>query len=198
MAGEHYWTGKPDSEQKRQTIHAKVRGIELSLITDRGVFSKSQLDYGTRVLIGAVELPPAAEVVDLGCGYGPVSAFLGRVYPDSHWTLIDVNERALSLARENVAVLAGRSQIILSDGFQGAPELTADAIILNPPIRTGKQVIYRLFEEAHIHLKPGGALWIVIQKKQGAQSAKANLEARFTSVDSVDKSGGYHVYRCVK
>jgi 16S rRNA (guanine1207-N2)-methyltransferase len=195
---EHYWTEKPGSEQKRQTIHAQIRGVGLSLTTDRGVFSKSQLDYGTRVLIGAVELPEAATAVDLGCGYGPVSAFLGRLYPDSRWTLIDVNERALALARENVAALSPRTQFVLSDGFQEVSDLVVDAVILNPPIRTGKQVIYRLFEESHMHLKFGGVLWIVIQKKQGAASAKAELEERFRSVDCVAKSGGYHVYRCVK
>ncbi len=168
------------------------------LTTDRGVFSKNQLDFGTRVLINAVELPEHAEVVDLGCGYGPVTAFLGRLYPDSRWTLIDVNERALALAAENVRQLSDRTRIVLSDGFREVEDLVADAIILNPPIRTGKAVIYRLFEESHLHLRAGASLWIVIQKKQGANSARAHLETLFTMVDCVERSGGYHVFRCLK
>jgi 16S rRNA (guanine1207-N2)-methyltransferase len=193
---DHYWTGSPHSKQQRQTIHASVRGVALDLVTDSGVFSKAQLDYGTRALLSVVELPPAAHAVDLGCGYGPVAAFLSRLYPDSNWTLIDVNDRALALAEENLKSIAHRVQVVHSDGFSGVPDLVADAVLLNPPIRTGKSVIYRLFEESSQHLCENGALWIVIQKKQGAPSAKARLESLFVNVDCVERSAGYHVYKC--
>ncbi len=120
------------------------------------------------------------------------------MYPRTRWVLLDVNERAVALARENVQCLGGRAEVFVSDGFAAVPDLAADAILLNPPVRAGKAVVWRLFTESRHHLVPGGALWVVIQKKQGAPSAKAYLEQQFASVETVARDAGYHVFRCIR
>lgn len=192
---EHYFSGKPASAHRPQSVHIQVRGVTAVLQTDAGVFSRQGLDFGTRVLVESVTLPPNASVVDLGCGYGPVAAILGRIYPDARWLLLDINERALQLAADNTAFLGDRARVAVSDGFAAVSDERCDAVILNPPIRAGKSVVYRLFEEARAHLRPGGSLWIVIQKKQGAPSARQRLEELFTNVETVSRDGGYHVFR---
>ncbi|MCF8566018.1 methyltransferase [Alicyclobacillus tolerans] len=193
---EHYYSPSPEVKREPREVALRARNREFLLHSDAGVFSKRGLDFGTRVMIEAAELPDGAQAVDLGCGYGPVAAVLGSVYPTSRWTLVDVNERAVELARQNTAPLGNRATVLQSDGFAAIPDLRADAVFLNPPIRAGKAVVYRLFEEAARHLRARGELWVVIQKKQGAKSAQSKLMELFESVEVAAKDGGYFVYRC--
>ncbi|QQE78540.1 class I SAM-dependent methyltransferase [Alicyclobacillus sp. SO9] len=194
---DHYYTSEPSVKHETRVVEVHARATALELKTDSGVFSKKGLDYGTRLLIETVRLPEAGTIVDLGCGYGPVAGVLLRVYPKTRWVLLDVNRRAVQLAQANLGGFEQRCETHVSDGFAAVPALVADAVLLNPPIRAGKAVVYRLFAEARDHLKPGGELWIVIQKKQGAASARSTLEALFSRVELCEKSGGYHVYRSV-
>src|SRR5579875_3234295 len=99
MMTEHYFSETPNVASQPKRISVDARGVHLSLQTDAGVFSKDALDRGTQVLVETVELGSAAKVVDLGCGYGPVTAILATVYPDSSWVMVDVNRRALDLAK---------------------------------------------------------------------------------------------------
>ncbi|MCL6593588.1 MAG: methyltransferase [Alicyclobacillus sp.] len=165
-------------------------------MTDAGVFSKRGLDYGTRVLIESVVLPAAADVVDLGCGYGAVAAVLGLVYPHSRWTLLDVNERAVALAAHNVQHLGPRARVLVSDGFAAVPDVRADAILLNPPARAGKAVVYRLLAEAAAHLQERGKLWVVVHKQQGADSVRRELGKLFQQVERAERVRGYSVWCC--
>lgn len=192
---EHYFSGTQSSSSHRRQVRLSARGVSRAVWTDNGVFSKDGLDRGTRLLVETADLPSSGTVVDLGCGYGAVTAILSQLYPKLHFVLLDVNERALALARENLAVESDRVQFYVSDGFSAQPDLRADAILLNPPIRAGKQVIYRLFEEAATHLQNGGALWIVINKKHGAESARRKLSETFATVELMDREAGYHIFR---
>jgi 16S rRNA (guanine1207-N2)-methyltransferase len=194
MANEHYYSSTPNSESKPLTVQFKVRGLEVRLTTDSGVFAKKGLDYGSRLLIETVILPDVGAVVDLGCGYGAIAAVLSKVYPRTSWLLLDVNERALELARKNVLQGSERVEAVVSDGFSAVDHVAADAILLNPPIRAGKAVIYRLFEDSARHLKPSGSLWIVIHKKHGAESAKTELSRHFEHVELVTRNAGYHIF----
>lgn len=195
---DHYFTNSSEVASQSRQFVVRVRGVELQLESEAGVFSKRGLDFGTRLLIEAVTLPESGLAVDLGCGYGPVASALGRVYPHSRWLMLDVNARAVEVARRNVRQLGERATALVSDGFSEAGSVRADAILLNPPIRAGKSVIYRLFEESLAHLNPDGALWIVIQKKQGAPSARTELERLFPVVTDVTRAGGYHVFRAAR
>jgi 16S rRNA (guanine1207-N2)-methyltransferase len=194
----HYFSATPSSESKPHQVRFKARGVEVQLTTDSGVFAKKGLDFGSRLLIETVQIPDAATVVDLGCGAGPIAAVLSRVYTDSSWILLDINERAVSLARANVLDGSKRVEARVSDGFSAVDDVTVDVVLLNPPIRAGKQVIYRLFRESGRHLKPGGSLWIVMHKKHGAESARNELLRHFGSVELKDRDAGYHIYQCTQ
>jgi 16S rRNA (guanine1207-N2)-methyltransferase len=193
---EHYFSREPKVISNPWLMDVQVRGVTLRLNTDAGVFSKGELDKGTRILIEQVTLREHAKVADLGCGYGVVTAALGTVYPDSTWVMMDVNERAVNLAAENTKPLGSRVRVVLSDGFAAFPDEKCTDVILNPPIRAGKEIVYRLYREARDHLVPGGSLWIVIQKKHGAPSTQAFLQKVFNEVEVCFKKAGYYVYRC--
>lgn len=195
---DHYYSNRPSAAHDRRTIEDELRGRKVRLVTDAGVFSKGGLDYGSRVLIDALDIPAGASVLDVGCGYGPIGIAAG-ILGAGKVTMLDVNERAVELARENAAANGiAQARAMQSDLLEAVSEEHFDVIITNPPIRAGKETVHRLFEQASERLNPGGSLWIVIQKKQGAPSAKAKLETLFERVEEVTKDKGYRIYQAIK
>ncbi|MUG48009.1 class I SAM-dependent methyltransferase [Paenibacillus sp. FSL W8-0186] len=196
---DHYYTNQPSTAHDRKIWDAQLRGQKFRFISDAGVFAKGGVDYGSRVLIEAMDIPEAAQVLDVGCGYGPIGLTAARLAGRGHVTMIDVNQRAVELAKENAANnKIANVTIVESDLFAALGEQQFDVILTNPPIRAGKEVVHAIFEGAYERLREGGALWIVIQKKQGAPSAKQKLESLFAQVEEVTKDKGYRVYRAVK
>lgn len=191
---EHYYTRQPQVASVTRMIDVEVHGVHLRMQTDNGVFAKNGLDDATRRLIETVELAPSANVLDLGAGYGVISAVLGKVYPATRWTLIDINERALALAEKNTDFMSARRCVQAHDGIPSAIQDEFDDVLLNPPIRAGKAVVYRLFADAARALKPGGRLWVVIQKKHGAPSARTELLQHFAEVAVVYKKSGCFIF----
>ncbi len=187
---EHYYTHNPVSPSDERRFTLNFAGQEYSFLYDNGVFSKGRLDEGTAILLGALG-EVYGDVLDLGCGWGPVGTILGKRHPDANILMTDVNERALELSRKNL-ILNGvnNARVLCSDGFENISGLF-DFIVTNPPIRAGKQTIYAMFDGALEHLKSGGTLTVVIRKQQGAESAlkflaKANAEV-------IERQKGYWV-----
>jgi len=194
---QHYFTNEPQSKSEPRMVDVQARGQSLKLAVDAGVFSKQGLDFGSRLLVETVDLQGVNAALDLGCGYGPVTALLARVYPQVMWLAVDINTRAAMLAKKNLACLGNRVEVLVSDGIANLPKgFSPDAVLLNPPIRAGKDIVHRLFIESFHTIKVGGSLWVVIQKKQGAPSAKTKLESLFGNVEVCSQEAGYYVFCC--
>ena len=193
---DHYYTKSPASAHKEALVRVAALGFDLQFATDAGVFSRDGLDPGSRLLLEA--LPPVTgEALDLGCGWGAVGALLALKNPGARLTLSDVNERAVFLASKNLQRLGARNAVVVqSDGFAALEGARFDLIATNPPIRAGKRVIYDLFLQSRAHLKPGGRLYLVIRKQQGAPSALAFLRENFAAAQVVSRGGGYWVIEC--
>ena len=190
---DHYYTENPNSAHDERRVAVNALGNGLTFVTDAGVFSRDGLDRGTEVLLEA--LPPlAGRVLDLGCGWGAVGVALGSRYPELEIVMTDINSRAVALARRNLAENGVRGTVLQGDGF-AAVEGRFDAIVTNPPIRAGKTVIYSLFDQAREYLKPGGALYVVIRKQQGAPSALKYLKEIYAQAETVGRGSGFHVLR---
>lgn len=188
---DHYYTAEPTSAHAVRTIRISALGIDAAFETDAGVFSRDDLDTGTRAMLEA--LPPLrGRILDLGCGWGPVGTLLGKRDPALEIVMSDINSRAVELAERNARTNGVSAQAIQSDAFE-AISGEFDAILTNPPIRAGKSVIYGMFLEAKKHLAPGGALYIVIRKQQGAPSALKMLREHYASCEVVDRSAGFWV-----
>ncbi|CAM3976092.1 class I SAM-dependent methyltransferase [Cohnella lubricantis] len=195
---EHYYTKKPQTASDRRAIEVTLRGHRLRLASDAGVFSRDGVDYGSRTLIDMMEFRDDADVLDVGCGYGPIGLAAARLAPRGHVTMLDINERAVALANENAAANGiVNAAAMQSDLYEAVAERRFDVILSNPPIRAGKAVVHRILTDARDHLREGGALWIVIQNKQGAPSAKAKLQEVFgeEAVEEIGKDKGYRIYR---
>jgi 16S rRNA (guanine1207-N2)-methyltransferase len=195
----HYYSEHPFVEHDRKLITASLRGTTLKFVTDAGVFSKGGIDYGSRLLIETMEVTDGSHVLDMGCGYGPIGLFAAALWNRCRVTLVDKNSRAVELARENARLNGLENvRVMQSDLYAGVAHDTFDTVLTNPPIRAGKSVVFQIYEGALPRLKPGGELWVVIQKKQGAPSTLAKLESLFASVSAVHKSKGYWILRAVK
>lgn len=191
---EHYYTQNPDAAHDEKTVIFESLGLQLRCVTDAGVFSRDGLDMGTRILLES--LPEMhGEILDLGCGWGPVGVSIGKSWPGCAVVMSDVNERALALAGKNARDNGVTASTVLSSGLENVPG-EFDYIITNPPIRAGKQVIYALFAQSARQLKPQGEMYLVIRRQQGAESAKRYLQTIFENVDTIEKSGGFWVIRC--
>ena len=190
---DHYYTEIPTSAHDERRVVLRALGNTLTFITDAGVFSRDGLDRGTEVLLDALpEL--SGRVLDLGCGWGAVGVALGKRWPELDIVMTDINSRAVELAWRNLAENGVKATVVQGDGF-AAVEGRFDAIVTNPPIRAGKAVIYGLFAQARDHLKPDGALYVVIRKQQGAPSALKYLKEIYTRAETVDRGSGFHVLR---
>jgi 16S rRNA (guanine1207-N2)-methyltransferase len=197
---DHYYSNKPQTESKPRLWKFTLLGFEFKFETDAGVFSKSEVDFGSRVLIDAFEMPKVeGDVLDVGCGYGPIGLSIAKANPERFVHMMDVNTRALQLAEKNASVNGVQNvRIFESDGLSNVGDVKAAAILTNPPIRAGKDTVFRFYDGAFDKLVSGGELWVVIQKKQGAPSSVSHLEEMFSEVDVVEKKKGYWIIRAKK
>ena len=197
---QHYYSKNPHTKSNPQEWTYTLRGEQFRFQTDAGVFSKGEVDFGSRLLIDMFELSEAdGPIADIGCGYGPIGMAIAKAFPQTEVHMVDVNSRALDLARKNVEKNGVTNvRIYESDGLASVEEKNFSSVLTNPPIRAGKETIFRFYEEAHEKLAAGGSLWVVIQKKQGAPSTRAKLEELFGEVRVADKKKGYFIFEARK
>ncbi len=193
---DHYFSPDPAAPSSTRTIRVPIAGEEREMVTATGVFSGDRLDVGTAVLLDAVPAPPeTGELLDLGCGWGPIAATLALRSPAARVWAVDVNARALSLVERNAELLS------LSNITAASPELVPDgvrfdAIWSNPPIRIGKAELHALLERWIPRLAPGATAWLVVQKHLGADSLLRWLAERFEGFD-VERADSRKTYRII-
>jgi 16S rRNA (guanine1207-N2)-methyltransferase len=197
---EHYYSRKPSTDSNPVKWQSELKGNNFRFKTDSGVFSKKEVDFGSRLLIDTFELNKVdGLILDVGCGYGPIGLSIARAYPEAMVHMVDVNERAIMLAKENASEnKVDNVKIYESDRLNGVEEAGFNAILTNPPIRAGKKIVHDIFEQSFQRLAEGGELWVVIQKKQGAPSAMEKMKELFGDVEVEAKSKGYFILKSVK
>ena len=196
-----YYDNVEYANEKSYAYDFSFRGKKYRLLGATGVFAKGDFDEGTRFLLETiVDRNLGRDILDLGCGVGPIGLILASADPNRRITMSDVNLRALALAKQNVenAGVSSQCEIISSDVYSNINSVY-DTIVSNPPIHAGKKVTYRIYDEAKDHLSDGGSLIIVIRKQQGALSVKEHLISIFNNkVEVLDRHKGYHVIKATK
>lgn len=196
----HYFQDDPNLATNIKTISFEVNGLTMKLFTDNGVFSKNRVDEGSLAFLRVLlPLDLGNNILDLGCGYGTIGLTIAVAKKEARVTLADVNTRALELCKKNADAyaLSQRVTILQSDIYEKI-EGPYDSIVVNPPIRAGKVVTYRMYEEAKQYLIDGGSLYLVIRKAQGAESAAKYIESIFGNIALLDRHKGYHIYQARK
>lgn len=198
MSSDHYFSAEPSSEMVVRTIPVALAGRELELQTAGGVFSPGGLDVGTRVLLGSVPPPPpGGNLLDLGCGWGPIALSLALESPRATVWAVDVNERALDLTRRNAESL-GLTNINAVRPEDVPAELTFRTIWSNPPIRVGKNELHGMLSAWLPRIADASDAWLVVARNLGSDSLQRWIEAEHGDLLRVQRaatSKGFRVLR---
>lgn len=190
----HYFDTTPGAPSTRRTIALTLPDVSVDLVVDRGVFSGERVDPGTRVLLLDTPVPSSsvADVLDLGCGYGPIAVTLAMRAPHAKVWAVDVNERAVDLTRENAQRLKLRNLTAVTPEAVPA-DVRFDLICSNPPVRVGKQRLHALLRTWLDRLRPEGHAYLVVQKHLGADSLQRWLVEEGWSAERRGSKTGYRL-----
>ncbi|MCL2189896.1 MAG: methyltransferase [Defluviitaleaceae bacterium] len=196
----HYFIANPALAGDTLTLQPVIFGQNLTFATARGLFSYEKPDAASLLLMEvmrATQPPISGTMLDLGCGYGLIGITLAKTHaaPRLRLTMSDTNEIACAYASQNAKKNGVQATVVHCDGFAAIADMF-DTITLNPPIHAGKEIMYRLYKDAAAHLQPKGALYIVIQKKHGAESTINFLHELYPQVGVLHKRKGYYILRC--
>jgi len=191
---EHYFTEKPKSKINLGIIRTYLRDRLFEFITASGVFSKTRIDLGTRLLIESMILPKKGYLLDLGCGYGPVGIASAVFNPKIHVVMTDLNERALWLAKEN-AKRNKAENVEIRKGFLYEPvnDMKFETILSNPPTTAGMKIVLPIIEQAPQHLTKDGILQIVVRSKISGKRLTTTIEETFGNIKILARKSGYRV-----
>ena len=187
----YYFDKNTNVESKEIITKAVISGKSYTFKTDNNVFSKKGLDFGTRTLLESLDIDDiSGDVLDFGCGYGPIGIYI-KSNTSANVDMLDINERALKLARENAGLNKVEVNVFESDLYSNVSK-RYDYIVSNPPIRVGKEILYKILFSAKEYLKENGQLWIVVNKNQGAKTLAKELEKQY-KVKIVCKNKGFFI-----
>jgi 16S rRNA (guanine1207-N2)-methyltransferase len=191
---EHYFTERPKSKPRYGMIRTYLRGRAFEFLTASGVFSKERVDLGTRLLIESMVLPKKGYVLDIGCGYGAVGIAAAAVQPSLEVYLVDVNGRAVWLARQNIQknciYNAEAKRGFLYEPVNG---LTFDCVLSNPPVSAGMQTVKSIILNAPAHMTNGATFQMVVKSKVAGKRLRAFFEEAFGTVQVLARESGYRV-----
>lgn len=191
--GEHYFTQSPEAASRPGFVDLVLPDLHLRLETDRGMFSPDRIDPGTRILLETVPAPPpTGDLLDLGCGYGPIALAMASRAPSARVYGVDVNDRALSVARRN-ATAFGLDTVRFIFAEQVDPGLRFTAIWSNPPIRIGKKALRELLATWLSRLTPDGTAHLVVQKHLGSDSLQRWLNECGWPTERIASRSAYRV-----
>jgi 16S rRNA (guanine1207-N2)-methyltransferase len=191
---DHYFSQRPTSKPRYGLIRTQLRGRFFEFLTASGVFSKKRVDLGTSLLIESMVLPESGSVLDLGCGYGAVGVVAAVLNPRLRVFMVDVNERAVRLARKN-AEGNGAANTEFECGFLYEPvdDMRFDVILSNPPVSAGMKVVLSVIEQAPSHLADNGVFEMVVRSKIGGTRLMRVIEEAFGNVEVLARQSGYRV-----
>lgn len=190
---QHYFSVDPQVASRPLPVHIAVRGVDVEVLSDRGVFAYGHLDRGTELLLRSAPDPPSGELLDLGSGYGAIAVTMGLLSPPARVWAVDVNRRALELTARNAAA-AGLGNVVAVPPEDVPPDIRFTAIYSNPPVRLGKQPLHALLSQWLVRLDAGGVAHLVVQRHLGADTLAAWLDEVGYSVQRVRSRQGYRLF----
>jgi 16S rRNA (guanine1207-N2)-methyltransferase len=190
----HYFVAHPKSKMSLGIIHTYLRGKAFEFLTASGVFSKKHVDLGTRLLIESMVLPQNGYVLDIGCGYGAVGIAAATFNPDLQVVMVDVNERAVRLARQN-AEKNYVSNVEVRRGYlyEHVKELVFNCVLSNPPVSAGMETVKAIISEAPEHMASKAMFQMVVKSKIGGKRLLTFFEEAFGNVEVLARKSGYRV-----
>lgn len=192
-----YFDNDNNIRHNKRIIEFYFNDKNYNLYSDNGVFSKDKFDYGTKLLLDSIDISKlSGNVLDLGCGIGVVGIILGTNNKNINIDMIDINERAISLVRDNLTLNKVKANVFSSDVYSNVNK-KYDYIITNPPIRAGKEVVRKFLLGGYDYLNDNGILYFVMRKDHGVKSMIKELESKY-NVTIVNKDKGFYIVSLTK
>ena len=192
-----YFDNDNNIKHNKRIIEFYFNVKKYNLYSDNGVFSKDKFDYGTRLLLDSIDISKlSGNVLDLGCGIGVVGIILGTINKNINIDMIDINDRALSLVRDNLTLNKVKANVFSSDVYSNVNK-KYDYIITNPPIRAGKEVVRKFLFGGYDYLNDNGILYFVMRKDHGVKSMIKELENKY-NVTIINKDKGFYILSLTK
>jgi len=192
--GGHYFAEEPGVASAPDVVDLGLPDVHLRLATDRGVFSHGRIDAGTKLLLLRVPPPPAGDLLDLGCGAGPIALTMAHRSPEATVWAVDVNSRARALCAANASANA-LDNVRVAEPDEVPSAVRFAAIWSNPPIRIGKAALHDLLRRWLGRLAPGGEAHLVVHKHLGADSLQRWLNEDGHAAERIASSAGYRILR---
>jgi 16S rRNA (guanine1207-N2)-methyltransferase len=191
----HYFAAHPKSKSRLGIIHTYLRGKSFEFLTSSGVFSKKRVDLGTRLLIECMVLPEEGFVLDIGCGYGAVGITAAIFNPRLHVFMVDVNQRAVWLAKQNIEINhAGNAEVRCGYLYEPVKNLTFNCTLSNPPVSAGMETVKATITEAPKYMVNKALFQIVVKSKIGGKKFQNFLQESFGNVSILARKSGYRVF----
>ena len=191
---EHYFVANPKSRPRYGLIRTYLRGKPFEFLTASGVFSKQRVDLGTRLLIESMLLPKKGCALDIGCSYGAVGIGAAAFNPRLYVILVDVNARAVWLARQNVEKnIVSNAEVRRGCLYAPVKDLIFDCVLSNPPVSAGMETVKAMIVEAPRHMACGGVFQMVVKSKIGGKRLRTIFEEAFGNVEVLARESGYRV-----
>ncbi|WP_174530453.1 class I SAM-dependent methyltransferase [Micromonospora maritima] len=201
MTGDHYFTAEPTTPARPREVEFSVAGRDYTLTSASGVFSADRLDPGTAVLLRKAALPAPGEtgpLLDIGCGFGPITCVLATVSPSATVWAVDVNERARALTTANADRVGAAGRVRAAAPDDVPADVTFRQIWSNPPIHIGKAELHGLLLRWLPRLTPDGVAWLVVARHLGGDSLHRWLVEQGWQVDRHASQKGYRVLRVTR
>ena len=197
---QHYFIEKQHKQEDYFEFEDSIADMKLKFRSCDSIFSKDEIDEGTRTLLNTIfdKLNLSGNGLDLGCGYGVIGLSIIK-HLGLNCDMIDVNGTAVEIATHNLMLNGVRSgaKVFKSNGFEQV-EGSYDFIVTNPPIKTGKKLLFELMDGCFKHLNKGGTLTLVIRKSHGEESLKKKLTEVFGNCEILKRNKGFYILHCVK
>ena len=194
----HYFINDDSIKSKKRIIKTTINNKDYEFVSDNGVFSKDEIDYGSKALLNVLlKEDLKGDLLDLGCGYGLIGVVLKNEFPELNIDMIDINLRAIELSKQNCDINKVSNYVFESNGFEKINK-GYNVIITNPPIRAGKEVVYSFFENSFDTIKKNGTLYVVMRKSHGAKSAMEKLNSLFNNCELIKKDKGFYIFKANK
>ena len=197
---QHYFIETDHKAEDYFEFNASVLGEKLTFRSCDNIFSKDEIDMGSQTLIETVveKVAPKGLGLDFGCGYGVIGIMLTKKC-DVVMDFADVNGTAIELTRTNLLKNGIRTSgdLIKTDSFENISK-NYDFIVTNPPIKTGKKLLFEIMQNCYEHLKDNGTLSLVIRKDHGEESLKKHLISIFGNCEVLKRNKGFYILHCIK